>query len=115
MNIIETPWGKVITWGYNAEEKLRDLRKLQSCFDEHPSRFEEMCVRCDDFNKGAVSIIEKLDKICAANENKPWPEKAIIRYDKLINSLSKVKDALWELTVYEYPELCREEGYSFCI
>ena len=115
MQIIETNWGKLVQWGYNCEERLRDLRKTNSCITRHPEEYEEMCARCEEINSKCIGVIEKLDRLCRRNSGKIWSDHVAERYDSLVAEMISHLEAMEDLCIREYPDLCREKGFSYCI
>ena len=115
MEIIETNWGKIVKWGYNCEEHLRDLRKLNGHFSTHHPNFDEMCKRSDNLVEWCISHIKHLDRIYKENEGVVWTGEAQKNYDWYLTALEVTEQALEDLCVKEYPDGAHHYGYSYCV
>ena len=115
MRVLETNYGKEVSWGYNCEEHLRDLRKLNDEFSTHHPDYESFCKRSDALNAEILEVIEKLDKLCKRNEGRIWSKYTQDKYDSLTARLDTLKENLDDLCIYKYPARARELGYSYCV
>ena len=115
MTIQDTTWGKVITWGYNCEERLRDLRKLNGSFSEHHPNWENMCLRSDMLNKKIEEVCNSLDILVKDNDGRVWTTPVVEKYDSLIDELDDLNSRLNRLCVIEYPNGAHVYHYSYCV
>ena len=115
MKIEETKWGKIVSWGYNCEERLRDLRKLNEGFSEHHPNWENMCQRSDLLHEKIVSVVNTLDTLVKDNDGTIWTTPVVEKYDKLIEELDSLNKRLDDLCVREYPDGAHIYGYSYCV
>ena len=112
MKIEETRWGRVVKWGYNCEENVRDLRKLNPNDDARAVPFFEMS---DMLNGEIISTITKLDKIVKDNDGRVWDSLTVRKYDILSEYLRVTMDELENLCIHRYPDWARENHYSYCV
>ena len=115
MEIIETKWGKVVLWGYNCEERLRDLRKLNGEFSEHHPNWENMCARSDMLNNKILGIVKELDMLVKDNDGMVWTALVVEKYDSLTERLKSAEERLEDLCVVEYPHGSPIYHYSYCV
>ena len=115
MIIQDTSWGKIVTWGYNCEERLRDLRKLNEGFSNHHPNFDTMCLRSDRLNEKIIETIKVLDAIVFENAGRIWPKSAVDKYDLFSELLRDLKEELDALCVKEYPDGAHIFHYSYCV
>ena len=115
MTIQETNWGQIVTWGYNCEERLRDLRKLnESCSTHHPN-YENMCLRSDLLNRRIVEVCRSLDILVRDNDGRVWTTPVVEKYDALTADLDDLNRRLDDLCVNEYPSGAHVYHYSYCV
>lgn len=115
MNIQETKWGKIVSWGYNCEERLRDLRKLNEGFSEHHPNFENMCQRSDLLTEKILSVVKELDTLVRDNDGRVWTTPVVEKYDRLSEELDTLNHRLDHLCVKEYPDGAHVYHYSYCV
>lgn len=115
MTIQETNWGKIVTWGYNCEERLRDLRKLNGSFSKHHPNFENMCLRSDMLHKKIEEVCYSLDILVKGNDGRVWTAPVVEKYDTLVNELNDLNGRLEHLCVKEYPDGAHIYHYPYCV
>ena len=114
METIETNWGKIVRWGYNCEDELRDLRKLNDGLSTHHPNYSDFCEKSDKLISECLSLAERLDTICR-NAGQPWSAGDVKQYDETVAKYDEAREALDNLCVFEYPNEAHKYGYSYCV
>lgn len=124
MEVIETNFGKVVKWGYNCEESLRDIRKMNGS-NETPPQFEEFCQLCESIEAHIIAVCEVLDNICnhpdkvdGIRQDDPdgvWSDERDRMYWDNVDRLEKYLDDLDELCIHRYPEHAQANGCGWTV
>ena len=115
MTLIETTFGLTIKWGYNCEENLRDLRKLNDSFSTHHPDYEKFCKRSDLLIGECIYLLAAMDKIVQENDGNAWPEQAVENYNYYEDGYRRASEQLDDLCINEYPRDAHKYHYSYCV
>ena len=115
VEIIEEKWGLVIKYGHNLEERVRDLRKLNTDFPEHPKFYDQMCKINDQKIEQVKTLVEMSDEIIMRNEGKLWSNYDTNLYDEISAGIRTTIEEINDLTIRLYPWMCHEEGCGYCV
>lgn len=113
MTITETNFGVIVKWGYNCEDGLRDLRKLNDGFSSHHPKYEDFCKESDFWYGKCISLVSRMDQICREQEGRAWSEEAAEEYNTLSDEFDHARESLDDVCS-RYADESHIYGYSWC-